>query len=251
MSNYTEFYAPQWLRTRGTVIIVPGRGETQRTYTRLGKRLAADAYDARIVDAPSIDAADVTGSLERFANNLAAAATGTEPARPLILLGADAGATAIAALAARRDTTAPWWPEALVLAGPAGHTTRTPGSWDSELDLRTHCPVHRAVLTEDVAVARGSLAVAIPDEVLDAAYGAVVDIPQLVLVGDSDPLADREVIARAVKASPAARLSVVHGAHHDVLNDLQHRSVAAEIVSFLETLGNKLVPVISVESSTW
>lgn len=251
MNNYTEYFAPQGLRTRGTVIIVPGRGETQRTYSRLGKRLAADAYDVRIVDGPRIEAADGAGSLGRFASNLAVAATGTEPPRPLILLGADAGATAIAALVARRDTTAPWWPDALVLAGPAGHTTGATRGWDEELDLRTHCPVHRAVLTEDVAVARGSLAVALPDGVLDAAYGGVVDIPQLVLVGDADPLTDREVLARAVKASPAARLSVVHGAHHDVLNDLQHRSVAAEIVSFLETLGNKLVPVISVESSTW
>ncbi|MGW4123095.1 alpha/beta hydrolase [Nocardia sp. NPDC004711] len=251
MSNYTEFHAPGGLRTRGTVIIVPGRGETQRTYTRLGQRLATDAYDVRIVDGPGIDAADVAGSLERFATNLAAAASGTEPARPLVLLGADAGATAIAALLARRDTTAPWWPEALVLAGPAGHTTgETPG-WDEELDLRTHCPVHRVVLTEDAGLERGALAVAVPEEVLGAAYGGVLDIPLLVLVGDSDPLADREGLARAVEVSPAARLSVVHGAHHDVLNDQQHRSVAAEIITFLETLGNKLVPVISVESSTW
>ncbi|HVV10487.1 alpha/beta hydrolase [Amycolatopsis sp.] len=251
MSDYTEFAAPQGLRTRGTVIVVPGRGETQRTYTRLGKRLSADAYDVRIVDGPRIEAADAAGSLERFASDLDAAVTETEPARPLILLGADVGATVIAALAARHDTTAPWWPDALVLAGPAGHTTGPAHGWDEELDLRTHCPVHRAVLTEDAAVARGSLAVTVPDEVLDAAYGGVADIPQLVLVGDSDPLSDREVLTRTVKASAAARLSVVRGAHHDVLNDLQHRSVAAEIVSFLEALGNKLVPVISVESSTW
>ena len=65
------------------------------------------------------------------------------------------------------------------------------------------------------------------------------------------PLADREALTRTVKALPAARLSVVHGAHHDVLNDRQHRSVAAEVVSFLETLGNELAPVITVESSAW
>jgi hypothetical protein len=35
-----------------------------------------------------------------------------------------------------------------------------------------------------------------------------------------------------------------------VLNDKQHRSVAAEIVSFLENLGNELILVISVESSS-
>jgi ABC-type dipeptide/oligopeptide/nickel transport system permease component len=67
---------------------------------------------------------------------------------------------------------------------------------------------------------------------------------------DATPEADREALASSVKAS-RARLSVVRGAHHDVLNDVQHRSVAAEIVSFLEVLRNELVPVISVESSAW
>ncbi|HVW42470.1 MAG TPA: hypothetical protein VHC18_14070 [Amycolatopsis sp.] len=250
MGNYSEFYAPDGLRTRGTVVVVPGRGETQRTYTRLGKRLAADAYDVCVVDPPRIDAADIGGSLERLADALTAVVSESERPHPLVLLGADAGATAIAALLARHDT-AIWWPDAVVLAGPAGCTTGAASSWDEELDLRTSCPVHRGVLTRDVAVARGSLAAAVPDELLDAAYGGGVELPQLVLVGDADPLADREALARFVKASPAARLSVVHGAHHDVLNDVQHRSVAAAIVSFLETLGNNLVPVISVESSTW
>jgi len=44
---------------------------------------------------------------------------------------------------------------------------------------------------------------------------------------------------------------VVHGAHHDVLNDLQHRSVAAEVVSFLETLRNDLLPLTTVQFSAW
>jgi pimeloyl-ACP methyl ester carboxylesterase len=77
------------------------------------------------------------------------------------------------------------------------------------------------------------------------------EIPVLALVGDADPLADRAALAQAVKVSLVARLSVVHGAHHHVLNDKQHRSVAAEIVSFLETFGNELIPVISVESHSW
>jgi alpha-beta hydrolase superfamily lysophospholipase len=125
------------------------------------------------------------------------------------------------------------------------------GSWEEELDVRTSCPTHRGVLAADEAVERGALGEPLPDDLLDAAYGGTSDIPRLVLVGDSDPLADREALARAVKSLPRARLSVVRGAHHDVLNDLQHRSVAAEVVSFLETLGNELVPLISVESSAW
>ena len=245
---HTTFPAPDGLRTRGTVVVVPGRGETRATYTRLGSRLAADAYQVRVIDAPPLDAA---GALDHLAGRLDAAVGEGEPDRPLVLLGADSGATAIGALLARGDTAASWWPDAAVLAAPAGSTTGSTGSWEEELDLRTRCPVHRGVLTGEVAVARGSLATAVPGELLDAAYAGVVDVPQLVLVGDADPLADGEALARAVKASPAARLAVVSGAHHDVLNDVQHRSVAAEIVGFLETLGNKLTPVISVESSTW
>lgn len=234
MSRYTDFPGPQELRTRGTVLVVPGRGETRATYTRLATRLAADAYHVRVVDPPRLDA--LTGF------------DTTALPRPLVLLGADSGAVAIAALVAREDLTAP---DAVVLAGLPGRAASVTANWAEELDVRTSCPVHRGVLANDTAVERGALGTAIPEELLAFAYESTSALPQLVLVGDADPLADREALARAVKSAPRARLSVVRGAHHDVLNDRQHRSVAAEIVSFLETLGNQLVPVIEVESSAW
>ncbi|MFD2416266.1 alpha/beta hydrolase [Amycolatopsis pigmentata] len=252
MGQYTDFLGPQELRTRGTIIVVPGRGETRETYTRLGKRLAADAYRVRIVDAPRIDEADVKGSLARLADELAIAAETTEdgePRRPVVLLGADSGAATVTALI--EGTVEGGWSDAVVLAGLPGRAVGVTTSWDEELDIRTSCAVHRGVLSGDAAVERGTLGVPLPDDLLDIAYAGTSEIPQLVLIGDADPLADREALARAVKTSKAARLSVVRGAHHDVLNDLQHRSVAAEIVSFLETLRNDLVPLISVESSAW
>ncbi|MEV6899036.1 hypothetical protein [Amycolatopsis sp. NPDC051372] len=167
-----------------------------------------------------------------------------------MLAGADSGAVALAALAGSGAGTEPWWPDALVLAGlpgPAGVT----GGWDDELDVRMSCPAHRGVLSAQSIDERGALATPVPEALLRAAYRSAPPLPQLVLIGDEDPLADRETLARTVKSAPRARLSVVRGAHHDVLNDRQHRSVAAEVVSFLETLGNELVPVISVESSAW
>jgi alpha-beta hydrolase superfamily lysophospholipase len=236
VSTHTDFTGPEDLRPRGTLVVVPGRGETRTTYTRFGRRLSADAYHVRVVDPP--------GSLDRLVDVLAEAVT---LPRPLVLVGADAGAATIAALVAGGDTTA----DGLILAGLPGHAAAVTGDWDGELDVRTACAVHRGALTGDAAVERGTLGTALPDAVLDTAYGITADLPLLVLVGDADPLADREALARTVKALPKARLSVVHGAHHDVLNDRQHRSVAAEIVSFLETLGNELVPVITVESSAW
>ncbi|WP_236794482.1 alpha/beta hydrolase [Amycolatopsis sp. GM8] len=251
MSRYTDFPGPDGLRVRGTVLVVPGRGETHATYARLGRRLATDAYRVRVVDAPRIDATDLAGSLERFAGELTAAVSHPQLPRPLVLAGADTGAVTIAALGARRDAGAAWWPDAVVLAGLPGYAAGAAKSWDEELDARTSCPVHRGVLTGDTSVERGSLAVAVPEALLDAAYAGAAEIPHLVLAGDADPLADRETLTRAVKALPSARLAIVHGAHHDVLNDLQHRSVAAEIVTFLETLKNGLLPVVSIESSAW
>jgi pimeloyl-ACP methyl ester carboxylesterase len=173
--------------------------------------------------------------------------------RPLVLLGSDSGAAALAALVARSHTSAPWWPQAVVLAALPGYGAHEPELWDDELDARTHCTVHRAVLTDDAAVLRGALDDAVPSALLDAAYGSTVELPQLLLVGDSDSYADRDALARAAKALPRARLAVVRGAHHDVLNDLQHRSVAAEVVTFLEALRDEstLAPIVSVESSAW
>ncbi|MCK9895939.1 alpha/beta hydrolase [Frankia sp. AgB32] len=291
---------PPGLRTRGTVLVVPGRGESTGTYRRFGTRLAVDAYQVRVLSAPTLDQADLRGSLDRLGARLSAAVTaldGPAPAlaaanapagggtgaaasaptgggvpagggasacrgagaageglvRPLVLVGADSGAAALAALAATVPPGARWWPDALVLAGLPGHGARVIGDWDSELDARTHCPVHRGALRDDPAVRPGALAEAVPDALLDAAYGSTAELPQLLLVGDADPLADRAALARLAKGLPAARLAVVRGGHRDVLNDLQHRSVAAEIVSFLEVLrgGLPLVPTITVEASSW
>ena len=260
-TTFVDYTGPEELRTRGTVLVVPGRGEGQATYQRFGRRLAADSYRVRVLPAPVIAEADLAGSLERFAAQLAGAVAGTGadgPVRPLVLAGSDTGAAALAALVARRAAQAgspgaPWWPQALVLAALPGYAAHQPGSWDDELDVRTYCSVHRGVLSDDQSVPRGTLSAAVPGALLDAAYGSTADLPQLLLVGAADPLADRDALAQAAKALPAARLAVVHGAHHDVLNALQHRSVAAEVVLFLEALRNEpsLEPIVAVESSAW
>lgn len=257
----TDYTGPEGLRTRGTVLVVPGRGESQATYQRFGRRLAADSYRVRVLSAPAIAEADLAGSLERLAAQLAGAVAGISadgPVRPLVLVGSDTGAAALAALVAQSVTQSggpdtPWWPQALVLAALPGYAARQPGSWDEELDVRTHCSVHRGVLSDDESVQRGTLSAAVPRALLDAAYGSTADVPQLLLVGDADPLADRDALTQAAKALPAARLVVVRGAHHDVLNDLQHRSVAAEVVTFLEALRNEpsLEPIVAVGSSAW
>jgi alpha-beta hydrolase superfamily lysophospholipase len=249
-----DYTGPLGLRVRGTVVILPGRGETPDGYARFAKRLAADAYRVRVLASPPVDPADVEGSLDRLADQLRDAVHELDLlVRPLVLIGADSGAAALGTLVAREDASAPWWPQAVVLAALPGYGAHETGGWDDELDARTHCPVQRQVLSDDTAVQRGALDVAVPGPLLDAVYGSTVDLPHLILVGDSDPYADRDALTRAAKALPRARFAVVRGAHHDVLNDLQHRSVAAEVVTFLEALRDEstLVPIVNVESSGW
>jgi alpha-beta hydrolase superfamily lysophospholipase len=259
MTQYSDHHGPEGLLVRGTILVVPGRGETPATYARFGRRLAADAYRVRVIDAPGLDAEGPAASLTGLADRLAEAVEGTAPedevARPVVLVGADSGAAALAALFGRAEPPVAWRPDALVLAGlpgPSAGTGAAAHTWDHELDVRTSCPTHRGVLTHDPHVRRGALGDAIPDHVLDAAYdGEAAPLPVLLLVGDSDPLADHEALARVAKSHPQARLSAVRGAHHDVLNDLQHRSVAAEVVTFLETLRADLRPLVTVRSSAW
>ncbi|MEV6197733.1 alpha/beta hydrolase [Streptomyces sp. NPDC051920] len=258
MTQYSDHHGPEGLLVRGTILVVPGRGETWATYERFGARLAADAYRVRVIDPPALDAADPAASLTDLAARIAGAIEDTAPqdgvVRPVVLVGADAGAVALAALLGGARTPAAWWPDALVLAGlpgPAATPRAADESWDHELDVRTSCPTHRGRLTQDPLVRRGSLNDALPDSLLGAAYDSETPLPTLLLVGDADPLADDEALVHLAKSLPLARLSVVHGAHHDVLNDLQHRSVAAEVVGFLEALRGDLRPLISVRSSAW
>ncbi|MFD3453917.1 alpha/beta hydrolase [Streptomyces sp. NPDC058691] len=255
MTEYTDHHAPEGLRTRGTIIVVPGRGETRATYTRFGRRLAADAYRVRVIDTPDAGADELAGSGAAFGRRLTEAVEGTAAedgvVRPLVLVGADSGALAIAAHLSHAEPAGVRPPDAVVLAGLPGRAGSAPGTWEDELDVRTSCPTHRGTLTQDPRVRRGSLGDALPDALLTAAYDNEAAVPALFLVGDADPLADRDALARAAKSLPRARLTVVRGAHHDVLNDLQHRSVAAEVVTFLETLRDDLVPVVTVESSAW
>jgi hypothetical protein len=89
-----------------------------------------------------------------------------------------------------------------VLAGLPGYRAQYDGGREDELNIRTHCPAHRAVLADATAVQPG-------------------------------------------------RIATVRGDHHDVLNGLQHRSVAAEIVAFLEALRDDLTPAITIETSAW
>ncbi|WIX90293.1 alpha/beta hydrolase [Amycolatopsis sp. DG1A-15b] len=206
----TARWAPaEGVPVRGTVVLLPGRGEHPGLYSRLGTRLAFDGY--RVVAVPTGE--DVAGELR--AGPL-----------PVVLLGSDTGAINALTLAAQLPV------HAVVAAGLPLSADATPDrSWDAELDARTACPVHRDLLEGDARLRRGAL-LAEP-----AGLPAVLPrTPALVLHGSADRVADPKAARAFAEMLPAGRFALVEGGRHDVLNDVAHRSVAAEIVQFLEWL---------------
>lgn len=212
---------PPGIAPRGTLVILTGRGETASAYARFGRRLAADAYKVRVVET---DLDNLDDTRDRVEGLLA----DDELPGPRVLVGSDSGATLAGLLV--HDLPV----DAAVLAGLAlTSSASVDGGWDAELEARTACPTHRRVISEDAGFARGELSRALPWT--DARLVAPAT-PVLVVHGSVDPVTPADQAFAAYAGSPAAELYLVEGAHHDVLNDVMHRSVAATVVLFLERL---------------
>jgi hypothetical protein len=52
---------PDGVNPRGTLVVIPGRGEGPSVYERFGRRLAADAYRVRVVTDPVANEALILG----------------------------------------------------------------------------------------------------------------------------------------------------------------------------------------------
>lgn len=219
---HTWLPAPE-LHQRGTIVLFPGRGEHGGVYERLGRRLSADGYAVHAADSTPGDDLSV----------LARLVAETPVTDPLVLAGSDTGALQALALAARPGRA----PVGVIIAGLADPGTQPALSWDDELEARTACPTHRQRLTSDARFVRGALSGPPPPELLSAELPLDrIDLPVLLLHGDADPVT-APAIARSVAARlPGAELATVRGGRHDVLNDIDHRSVAAHVVQWLERL---------------
>jgi alpha-beta hydrolase superfamily lysophospholipase len=203
---------PQGIAVRGTLVVIPGRGEQPAHYERFGRRVAADGYRVHAVTDPTLDAALTTSQISDLL-------TGPETPRPLILAGSDTGALFAAGLAATGQ--APWL-DALVLAGlPTSKASPGRASWEDELDTRTACPTHRGRLSGP-GLRRGALYEPVPAGWAERAELDAVTQPILGIHGTDDPV------------SPLAAVRSRYA--HDVLNDVTHRTVAGTIVLFLERL---------------
>ncbi|HEX2823406.1 MAG TPA: hypothetical protein VHO07_25090 [Streptosporangiaceae bacterium] len=224
---------PEGIATRGTLVVIPGRGEQGVHYERFGRRVAADGYRVHAVADPTVDAA-------LTAAQISAQLTGSGTASPRILVGSDAGALFAAGLAAAGEVPGL---DALVLAGlptaaasPGGSGG---GSWAEELDIRTACPTYRGRLSGP-GLRRGALYEPVPAGWTERADLGAVTQPILGIHGTDDPVSPLAAARVRYAAAPSAELISIAGGRHDALNDVTHRTVAATIVLFLERLRLRL-----------
>jgi pimeloyl-ACP methyl ester carboxylesterase len=232
---------PSGLNPRGTVIVLPGRGERPEVYERFGRRLAADAYRVRAVASPAEDPVLAEEQVRSLLDGPG----------PVVLAGSDTGALVAVALVASGQL-----PEAaaLVLAGlPAGPDTEPAAgseprarpeasagctdSWQAELEARTACPTHRGRLAGDV-LRRGALSEPVPEGWTERADLKAVAVPVLGLHGAADPVSPLAAAREKYAAAPHAELVSITDGRHDAFNDITHRTAAAVIVLFLERLRN-------------
>jgi len=201
---------------RGSVIVVAGRGEHAHVYRRFARRIAFDGYRVAVVENDPAAAARVIAD--------------AESGLPLTVVGSDSGALTALDLAATHPAVSGVVAAGLLVAGTDAFT----GGWDGELEIRSACPVHRGVLAADDALDRGTLGAEAPVATADSLTH--VQVPVLVVHGGADVLSPPAEVLAVTSALPGARVVLVNDGRHDILNDVSHRSVAAEIVQFLERL---------------
>ena len=222
---------------RGTLVVVPGRGEHAGVYERFGRRISGDGYRVHAVADPTVDE-------DRTVEQIRAALDG--PA-PHLLVGSDAGALLAAGLVATGSVQV----DGLVLAGFPADVVAEQQEWEDEVGARTACPTHQARLSGDGALRRGALADRLPGEWHARAVAADVPVPVLGLHGAADVISPLPSVRGWYAGVPAAELVTIAGGRHDALNDATHRTAAATIVLFLERLrlGADLPTIATLERS--
>lgn len=234
----------------GTVLAVPGRGDSPHAFDALADRLALDGYRTLAVcgDAAggpatgSAVAGNAAASLPAAAADAAGAAD-----TPVVLLGTDTGVLDV--LSAVHTGLRP---AGIVLVGMPGDAPR-PGA--DEARVRLHDPARRAALgTEEQPRAGELLRDPVDATTVDALFDDAVPMPSLVLHGDSDRLCPFPLCSRRALRLRRARVVSVADTAHDVLRDTHRASAVAEIVLFIERLRSgplRPQPVRTLLRSTW
>lgn len=195
-------------RVRGTLAVVTGRGERAPVYERFGRRLSADGYTVAVFEADA-DAASAW---------LAA----TDDA-PRVLVGSDTGASSVLRVLSQGAEA-----EGAIIAGAP---TDVDGAEPDDAE-RTACPLHLGVL----GAPESRTAVSAAESVPDSADLAAISVPVLAFHGTADAVSPLDEAAALLGAIPDFELIETVNGLHDAFNDQSHRSVAAEIVLWLERL---------------
>ncbi|MFD6059813.1 alpha/beta hydrolase [Rhodococcus wratislaviensis] len=227
-----QFDEPEGIGPRGTLVVLPGRGERPLVYERFARRLAADGYRVRIVGEDAH--ADAQAQLDS-----------PSAMSPRILVGIDVGALRALHLVQDSGLEA----NAVILVGlPTGDDAGAQ-SWDDEIGARASCPTQQARLNDPNLLTPGQLtADRIPEELRTVTLRT--GLPVLALHGVDDAVSPLSNARARYAESPNVRLLSVAQGRHDVLNSLNHRTVAASVVLFLESLkiGSELPDLIRKEN---
>jgi alpha-beta hydrolase superfamily lysophospholipase len=223
-------------RLRGTVVVLPGRGESAALYERLGDRLAYDGYDVLVADLPPLHDLDAA-----WLDHAAPPAELTGAAR-VTLVGSDSGAVVAALLASR------WGADSVVLAGIGGIDAAVERRTDEErIAERTSCVVHRGRLSVEADLSALTAQTFRP-EIVERLRALTLTVPVLAVHGADDEITGiGDALRLYGSLSPDIELAVVEGGVHDALNDATHRTVSAELVQFLERKGRE--PIVRRDAS--
>jgi alpha-beta hydrolase superfamily lysophospholipase len=209
---------------RGTVVVLGGRGESPEVYERFADRISVDGY--RIVAF-----GDAAGRSDDVVAAAREALDATE-AGPRVVVGSDSGV----ALAWRAIAEGRLAATGVISAGALTAAGVSTVEGADEIEARTACPVHRGKLGRDGVLATGALTTATDSDEVDDVLASSIQIPALVFHGERDTISDFDRAQDVYDLLPDARVFALEGGLHDVLNDVTHRSVAAEVVQFLERL---------------
>jgi alpha-beta hydrolase superfamily lysophospholipase len=229
MTHILSWEEPDGITARGTLVVLPGRGERPGVYQRFGRRIGADGYRVRAVG-------DATSDFDAVTAQVKAVLADPQSPRPHILVGSDTGALAALRLAATGSAPV----DALIVSGlpDLGHVPGVDlGSWEEEAQARASCPTHRGLIADEELLDRGTLtADRVPSALQEDIQLEAVDVPVLALHGFDDVISPLANVAPLYARLPNARIVGIEDGRHDVLNAAVHRTVAATVVLFLEDL---------------
>ena len=219
-----EFLPPPPARVRGTVWLFTGRGDSADVYERFAHRLTVDGYRVLV------------GTVE----DVTVSSDGESADRPVVV-GVDAGAWDAIALASSGSTDV----AGVVLVGLPGPGDAVPRDWETEVAARASCPTQQGKLRLPGTVEPGSL---VPENLPAVPADFTVQVQILALHGTDDPISPFALAGERYAAIGCPRLISVDNGRHDVLNSVHHRSVAAEVVQFLEhaSSGADMRPLVEV-----